>query len=784
MTQHRSKRFGRHVASSALIGLLTLAAWPASAQTISDHNLAGAALDERGNCSILRIDFYSRVQLHSHFPEASGDELRINLKLIDRPIVTNDGKSPAEAEAARTGVKAGPRREQVRAPASERAAVGSIELESTGLEQVLSIYFRHAVAFRVAPGKDARTLLVAIAGRAPNGDCKPELATDAGAGAPSVPKIVGQHAPSAIETDIAEARAAMAKADHDRAIALLTRATEAGPGKVLPEALELLGVAREQKGHLAHARAEYQSYLKHFPKGDGHARVQRRLAALDKREQARPLPLAEAAAATSPSGAATSKLLTGGGGASAGPALRPSMTDDATAAAEPASAWRVHHSGSVSAYYNLNQGGRDFFVRPNQQNGWDKENVSRVYRNSVLGIGDYEGVASNPFYSAGFRVSASQEHRFTDDEDELRISTLTLESKLKEWGSSLRIGRQTHYGGGVLGRFDGGLATVPFADDWKLRVYGGAPVERAIDRPFLFDRAFYGASFDYAVSKRLDVGVFVIEQTTDQFVDRRAIGGEARYVDGMRHGFGSVDYDVHHGEINSVLGTGTVNFDDKSSLTGMLDFRRSPTMFTTNALQGQIETSLRDLLNRYTLSEIEDLARDRTPTSTFASISYSRYLGETLQATAELTVANMSSMPESGGVAATASTGWDTYTMLQLMATDVFKENDAVTGTVRFARAQSADRTMLEAAIRVPFGDTSWRVGPLLRVGYSDFKLDDAKEYLVHPMLRTSYNVSPNMQLEFEIGKRWNMRDTVRGRENETDLLLLSGLRYDFHTGR
>lgn len=760
--------------------LAWLFALPSQAQIIADHNLAGATIVERGTCSILRIEFYSRVQMRSHFPEAIGDELRINLELLDLPTVAPGDKSTVGGDVPLSNAKPVIRREQTRAPGSERAAIGSIEFENSGHDQSLSVYFRHAVAFRVAPAKDARVLLIAIAGRVANADCKPEM--DDTAAASSVPKTLGKPRPAPLDIDIAAARAAMAKSELDRAIALLTRATEAGTSKQLAEALELLGIAQEQKGHLVHARAEYQNYLKQFPKGEGFTRVQRRLAALDKREQVKPLP---PPAITSAEGAPKLQGKPASTAASqTGSELRPSFADDARQVPEVPNAWDIQHSGSVSAYYNLNQGGRDFFIRPNLQNGWDKESVNRVYRNSVLSLGDYEGEASNPFYQARVHVSASQEKRFTDNDDEARISTLTFEGKHKESGSNLRVGRQTHYGGGVLGRFDGGILTVPVAADWMMRFYGGGPVERANDQPFQFDRTFYGASADYTFSKALDVGAFIVQQESSDFVERRAIGAEARYVDDKGYGFGSMDYDLYFGEINSLLGSGTINFEDKSSLTAMLDYRRSPTLFVSNALQGQVETSLQDLLGRYTTREIEGFARDRTPISTFASISYTRYLYEKLQITGEVTIANMSSMPESGGVAATLSTGWDTYSMLQLMATDVLRENDSVTGTIRYATAQAADRTLVEGSVRLPMNDPRWHVGPSLRLGVSEYKLEPTEEYIIHPMLRTSYNFSQNLQFEFEIGKRWTTRDTPRGEENETELLLLSGLRYDFNSNR
>jgi len=43
---------------------------------------------------------------------------------------------------------------------------------------------------------------------------------------------------------------------------------------------ELLGLARERSGQLAHAKAEYEEYLRRYPSGEAAERITRRLATL------------------------------------------------------------------------------------------------------------------------------------------------------------------------------------------------------------------------------------------------------------------------------------------------------------------------------------------------------------------------------------------------------------------------------------------------------------------------------------------------------------------------
>ena len=77
-----------------------------------------------------------------------------------------------------------------------------------------------------------------------------------------------------------EARQAMAKGDYSRAIALYNKVLQLPPNAYQQDALEFLGLARERKGQLAHAKAEYEKFLGLYPEGSAATRVKQRLAGL------------------------------------------------------------------------------------------------------------------------------------------------------------------------------------------------------------------------------------------------------------------------------------------------------------------------------------------------------------------------------------------------------------------------------------------------------------------------------------------------------------------------
>ncbi len=144
--------------SALIVGLISLAS-SSPAQPVRDRILAGVHLFEDAGCAVVKVKLNLPVRYLSHFPPANGDELRIKL----RPILIS-------SEDLAVLFK----RESVRAPASDRAAIAKIIYEGDDLSgPVLTFLFRHPVAFKVRQGNDFRSLTVAISGEEPSETCLP-----------------------------------------------------------------------------------------------------------------------------------------------------------------------------------------------------------------------------------------------------------------------------------------------------------------------------------------------------------------------------------------------------------------------------------------------------------------------------------------------------------------------------------------------------------------------------------------------------------------------------------
>lgn len=149
----------------ALTFLLIVFAAPAArseiqdAQAVIDQIISNVRVAEANGCAVVSVRFNFPVRYVSHFPTTSGKELRVRI----RPTNISDDDASFLS-----------RREALRPPKNERAAIYKITYEGdTGADPTLTFYFRSKVAFRIAQGKDYRSIVVAIPGPTPSTDCMP-----------------------------------------------------------------------------------------------------------------------------------------------------------------------------------------------------------------------------------------------------------------------------------------------------------------------------------------------------------------------------------------------------------------------------------------------------------------------------------------------------------------------------------------------------------------------------------------------------------------------------------
>ncbi len=732
----------------------------AQAEPVLDRVLTGATVIEKAGCSLIRVGFNFRVRYQSHFPGSNGRELRIFVRAIDDAVATSQILV---------------RRESLRAPAARHATIAAIEFEvDRQAGPTLSIYFRDPVFFKVGQGSDFTSIVIAVPGRKSSNTCEPGLLTSS-AETPKQPRAKAQRklppAPrkptsrlqggelsDADKANAAramkEARTALGKKELVRAIQLLTKVLGYPENEHSAKALELLGVTRERKGQLAHAKAEYEAYLVRYPKGEGAERVRQRLAGiLTSRETPKgQLRKTQRATANTPSSGKTRK----------------------------GTNWSI--SGSWSEFYFRDESIRTFRDTSLPPDPNEDPEDRDVFQNDLLSAFDFVARWENSKHQSKIRFAGANEQGFEDDgENETSVATLFLETSVTHWNLLTRVGRQNRNTGGVLGRFDGGLLSWQASDKIQLNGVIGSPVANRKDGPFEEDLYFYGVSIDYRpFDMNFDTSWFFIDQRAEGFVDRRAVGAELRYFDETRTAFATVDYDLNFGELNTAIFSGSWTFPDKSVLALGADHRKSPSLFTTNALQGQQLDNLRDLLGIFSEDDIRRVALDRTATSQSATIGYSRPLNDMFQVNFNATWYDISSTSASAGVDAILSTGDEYFYSAQVLATNVVKQGDIFVAGARYADRANSDIFTIDFNTRYPV-TREFRLNPRLRFTYRENKFDDGNELAVLPSMRLNYDYTRTLSFEVEAGAKWSLREQGTIIDEENEFFVILGFRYDFH---
>lgn len=525
-----------------------------------------------------------------------------------------------------------------------------------------------------------------------------------------------------------------------RAIQLLTKALTLPESASTPEARELLGVAREKNGQLAHAKAEYEEYLRLYPDGEGAARVRQRLSALVSAGREPPPALREGSASKN---------------------------------------WVARLTGSLSEYYQRDES-TVTLEQPNLVPDPDKQ----VNRNALVSGADITASVSNDRFDASLRFSGSHTKDFTPGAKGTYASISALFVEFADNVSKFfaRIGRQSRNTGGVLGRFDGAHVSYDAGDNIRINVVGGAPVIRSRDLFVDRDRRFVGGSVDVGgIFKGFDTSIYFIDQRVDDLVDRRAAGIEMRYVDDRRSAYGLIDYDVFYDSLNMALFNGSWRLKDDTTFNVAFDYRYAPTLMTTDALQGQgVETidDLRTLLG-FSDNEIYYLAEERAARMISGTFSASKQLSKKWQVNGGVTFTNVAPTNDAGGVLGQPGAGVESYYSAQVLANGLFTDGDLASLGFRYDDTSSATRYVIDLNTRHPV-TSRFRINPRLRLSQRESKTADQTEFTVKPSIRMNYIPSRRYQFELEGGGEWTRTNNVVDVETLKGYYLIAGVRLDF----
>lgn len=641
-------------------------------------------------------EFNCFVQYDDHSPRVQGLEVRVKLRAgADCELLLPQGNQAQQV------------------PPNLAGRVNRLTLDNNSPNtSFLVIEFAEPMLFTARPGPADNSIEIltrTLTNKAPD----PVVAARAKGAKPKVPnaKMTGD-----ITDLLSTGRNHLLQENYSAGIKIYQQLLALPDGGQHPEALEYLGLAHQLQertnGPSRQAQAGYEAYLQRFPDNPGASRVQQRL---------------DAMLATS---ASPNNL----------PAQQPS-----TASASGPGSWQFF--GSVTQDFWSATYDRDFAP-------------DSINRSALLTLANIQVDRPGERFDLRARLNAGYQNDFSDTDrpidDQGLVANAFVEITDQQWDWSARVGRQTLYSDGVLGRFDGLRASYRWRPRVRLNLTTGIPV----DSPrFTGDtrRQFVAASVDFerllpTKFDNLSANLFLNRQTIDGIADREAIGAEVTLREGNWQASFLLDYDTSYAVLNSaVLHVGR-QFSERLRLYGRVRAFAAPYLTSRNALMGQSVATIDELLESYSNEQIRTLARNRTADGVGTSLGFTTAINQRWNLNGDISYLDIDGAISSGGVAA-QPTLEQIYTSMTFVGSSVIRSGDTAIVGFRFDSTNVADTTTLVVDLRIPIGP-SLRIGPKLALSWRDASPVGDQQLLVEPGLRLQYRWRNRYRLEFDAGYR------------------------------
>ncbi len=335
-----------------------------------------------------------------------------------------------------------------------------------------------------------------------------------------------------------------------------------------------------------------------------------------------------------------------------------------------------------------------------------------------------------------------------------------------------RLGSQSARGGGVVGRYDGLMASQALGESARLNLASGFPLVPSNTAGFDPGRSFYALSLDLAPFEAgLSGRIFGVQQHMGAKQDHHAIGGELGFD--HAHGFGllTLDYDVDFRDLGAVSLLAGTKLGARTTVNALLDARRytGPSAYAT--LQTQPVASVQQLLDRLSQGEIRAPTFASEAQTRTVALGASRQLTDRLQLAGDVTLKNV--LPDSTPSRVAAPPVGQIDYVVRATWKDLWLARSSTTAALRIAELADSRRYSGSVGGQYPILQ-SLRVGPDL-----SFELAEGKErWSYRPSMRFEY-LQTRLRLEFQLGLE--IRDVgLRNPADRTGMFYKVGYRYDF----
>jgi hypothetical protein len=772
--------FSRNFLIRGFVALVILTAWsPAHAQFIDRIEIS-----RRDKEAEIRIQFSSQVQYISHSPPEEGRLLQIHLRHLADPSVPEGGLI----------------QETLHSPKTDLVPGFTVTYPSTN--DALLITFTQSTRFTVKPEPDGRSIILMLpllpgakdfsvetqvkdkprqeALKVPatvpseKPSAPPPVAavpgsviapSEALSSAPAREAVRPVQAPQSMPADasavtappalsaektemmaslfMSEARSALASKDGPKAINRLYRILGLPANSLTQVSQALIGEAREMNGEFTKARAEYELYLKLFPKGAEASQVRQRLAALPKNAPGQE---------------------------------QSTLARKAPKDTKPPE-WVT--TASISQYrYFGNSHIETITPPPPGQLLFNVDTLSLEDQNSMISTLNINARRRGAMTDTRIVVRDTDNKNYLPGKSSTsynRLYSAYLEHTDKEVGYFARVGRQNPSGGGVMERFDGLSLGYNINPRWRVNGAAGNAVE------FLspFDKKFYGVSLDMlAQPSEWGFSTFLVQQTLDGALNRRATGAEVRYFDSQATVYGMVDYDLAFKSLNIALVQGNYLDQKGNNYYAIVDHRKSPTMGLPNAMSGSPGLTVQEMIATLGIDEVRRQAIALTSVSNMFSVGVTHPLTQDWQLGGDYRLSSVSGTEAAGSMPAQAGSPNNHVFSVRAIGNNLFISNAVGSIDASLILAPTFTGQAYGISYVLLFKE-AWRLDSNLHY-YTQKDEAGEKQKRWSPTMKLSYRWKDSISLEAEFGKEIANIDGPLRVENSVRTYMYFGYRWDF----
>lgn len=551
----------------------------------------------------------------------------------------------------------------------------------------------------------------------------------------------------------------------DKSVEMLNKLLDLPPNALSQPAQELMGEAREKNGEFSKARAEYELYLKLYPKAADSKQVMARLAALPKEDSAKKL---KGEPSLDEQKAREEKLQVTGG-----------VSQNYYSGVTHTETFAIDGTGNVST---------------STFNGTDQSQL----------ISTFDLTARKRTDTLDSRMVIREYNRLNflpQTKNDYRWNAIYIEQSARDRKFMYRFGRQSGSWGGLPGRFDGLAGGYSLNETWRINLAMGVPVEYTGSGWDPGDnRLFYSGAIELTrLPNQWSGSAYGILQTVGGayrkfggtgIADRAAVGMEAHFFETNRNYMFQMEYDKLFAKVNLATFQGNWNRPAGDNYYVMLDHRRSPPLAFN--MQSQFTQSVKEMLSKGALSvsTLRDNAIALSTISNMAAVGASKPVTEKLRLATDFRISNSGGtgqyVSQSPDAAATPVTlpgspgSGNQYTFnVQAIGNNLLFNNDL--GIANFALSKTDTTTGQSLTFtQVNTIRTKLRLDVSLLLYRNNNSSAGTTQTQIRPSVTTNYRLNDSLNLTAEAGIEQYKNSGATSNDKTRRSYFYVGYRWDF----